>query len=119
MSKITQIKPEKEEITQVINVTPAGKRTTRLCDQRISGSARFGKELKITPKANATINTPGFATKFFVPTVSINIGIGNDYSAYLIMTVDAWEALKSGQKVHITTTEEWKDKYERTSKNKK
>jgi hypothetical protein len=108
MAKITNSRAKKEGIIQVINVAPKKGKVTRNYDQRISGSVRFGREMKISPKANATVNEPGFSTKFFVPTVSVLIGIGNDHSADLIMTVEAWRAFKSGQPIEITTTEQWK-----------
>lgn len=38
-------------------------------------------------------------------------GIGNDHTADLIMSKDAWEALNSGEKINITTTEDFKKKY--------
>lgn len=108
MAKTTNSRAKKDGVIQVVNVAPKKGRATRNYDQRISGSVRFGREMKISPKANATVNEPGFSTKFFVPTVSVLIAIGNDHSADLIMTVEAWRAFKSGQPIEITTTEQWK-----------
>ena len=68
-------------------------------------------EIKISPKANITVNKAGFKTEFFVETVNVLIGIGNDHNADLIMSKDAWDALLKGEKIHITTTEEFKKKY--------
>lgn len=86
-------------------------KVTRNYSYEIEGMTRLGKEIRITPKANVTINKPGFKTEFFVPTVSVVIGIGDNHTADVIMSVDAWEALKAGEKVSITTTEEFKRKY--------
>jgi hypothetical protein len=75
------------------------------------GVVPLGKEIRISPKANATVNKPGFKTEFFVPTVNVLIGIGKDNTADLIMTVDAWEALKSGEEISITTVKEFREKF--------
>lgn len=83
---------------------------TRIYKQVVNHFTRLGKEIKISPKANVTINKPGFEVKFFDETVSINIGIGKDHTADLIMDKDAWEALNAGEKISITTTEEFKKK---------
>jgi hypothetical protein len=101
----------KNKETNVENVLPEGGTTTRIYHQFIKHFARLGKEIKISPKANATINKPGFKIEFFVETVNVCIGIGKDYTADLIMTVDTWNALKSGERVSITTTEEFKKMY--------
>ena len=66
----------------------------------ITHFARLGKEIKISPKANITVNKAGFKTEFFVETVSVLIGIGNDNTAELIMCKEAWEALNNGEKIH-------------------
>lgn len=39
------------------------------------------------------------------------IGIGNEHTADLIMSKDAWEVLNKGEKINITTTEDFKKKY--------
>lgn len=97
-------------------VTPKGVKATRTYQYEIDSFQRLGKEIKISPKANATMNKPGFKTEFFVETINVCIGIGNDYSADLIMSKDAWLALLDGEKIHITTTEEFKKKYVYKSK---
>jgi hypothetical protein len=79
--------------------------------QFILGMVRFGKEIKISPKSHACLNKAGYEAKYFVETVSLCIGIGNDHTAELIMSKSAWEALKAGEKIHITTTEEFNKKY--------
>lgn len=98
-------------VTKVIMVTPKGKKPTRTYDQNIKNFGTLGKEIRISPKANISVNAPGFATKFYVETVSVLIGIGKDHTADLIMTKDAWEALKKGAPIDITTTKEFKEKF--------
>ena len=73
--------------------------------------ARLGKEIKISPKANVTVNKAGLKTEFFVETINVCIGIGKDHTADLIMSKDAWESLNKGEKISITTTEDFKKKY--------
>lgn len=97
--------------TKVKMVTPKGKTPTRTYQYEIEHFARLGKEVKISPKANATVNKAGFKTEFFVETVSVTIGIGNNHVADLIMSKAAWNALKEGEEVTITTTQEFKQKY--------
>lgn len=89
----------------------SGGMATRNYHQNIEKFGRLGTEIKISPKANITINSAGFKTEFFVETVNVLIGIGKDHTADLIMTKDAWEALNSGEKIDITTTKEFKEKY--------
>ena len=95
----------------VLNVTEEGKVPTRTYTQQILHFTQLGREIKISPKANVTINKKGFKTEFFTETVNVSIGIGNDHTADLIMTVDAWKALKAGEPINITTEKEFKEKY--------
>ena len=90
--------------------TPDGP-VSRISSVPIHGTARLGKEIKISPKTHISILGAGYKTEFFVDTIEVNIGIGNNHTASLIMTVDAWEALKQGEKVIISTTEDYKKKY--------
>lgn len=92
-------------------ITPKGKKATRIYQYEIERFERLGKEIKISPKANVTVNKAGFKTEFFVETINVCIGIGKDHTADLIMSKDAWEALLKDEKIHITTTEEFKKKY--------
>jgi len=87
------------------------KPATRTYNQEIEYFTRLGREIKISPKANISINKAGFKTEFFVDTVNVLIGIGKDHTADLIMTKDSWEALNNGAKISITTTEEFKKKF--------
>lgn len=79
--------------------------------QHILGMFRLGREIKISPKSNACFNKAGYQAKYYVDTVTVTIGIGNNHTAELVMTKDAWNALKAGENIHITTTEEFKNKY--------
>lgn len=79
--------------------------------QKIEHFARLGREIKITPKSNIEINEAGYSKKYFVPSISVLIGIGNDHTATLLMDVESWEALKNGAKIDITTTQDIKKKY--------
>lgn len=72
---------------------------------------RLGKRIIITPKANATICNPGYKLELLKESVEVNIGIGNDHVAQLIMTVDAWKALKAGATISITTHKQFKKKF--------
>jgi hypothetical protein len=92
-------------------VTPNGKKATRNYQYEIDHFARLGKEIKISPKANITVNKAGFKTEFFVETVNVVIGIGSEHTADLIMSKDAWIALNNGEKIDIETTEGFKKKY--------
>ncbi len=82
-------------------VTPKGKKATRIYQYEIERFTRFGKEIKISPKSNTTVNKVGFKTEFFVETVSVLIGIGKDHTADLIMSKDSWEALNNGAEIFI------------------
>jgi hypothetical protein len=102
---------DRKENFNVSMVTPEGKQATRTYAYQIEGMAPLGREIRISPKANVTVNKAGFKTEFFVPTVNVLIGIGKDNTADLIMTVDAWEALKSGEEISITTVKEFREKF--------
>lgn len=71
--------------------------------QSFTAVGKLGREIKISPKSHITLNKAGFSVEYFVDTVSICIGIGNDHTAELIMTKDAWEALNSGAEINIDT----------------
>jgi len=105
MNKLTR------ESIQVENFTLESTDPTRTYDYSINHYGRLGREIKISPKANITINNPGFKTEFFVESVNVVIGIGKDHIADLIMSKEAWEALNAGEPVTIITTEDFKKKY--------
>lgn len=79
--------------------------------QEIVNFGSLGKEVKISPKANVTINKEGYEQKFFTESVSVIIGIGKDHVADLIMQRNAWEALKNGEEINITTTKQFKKNF--------
>lgn len=107
MSKIKKIKEEETPI-EVRMVLPKKSKATRNYEQTILSYHRLGKEMRISPKANAAVNDAGFKAEFYVPTVTVNVGIGKDYSADLVMTLDAWKAWQNGQEISIMTTEQFK-----------
>lgn len=79
--------------------------------QTVEAFARLGKEIKVTPKSNISINKEGFKVEYFEKTVSVNIKIGFDHTALLVMTEDAWKALKAGDEVTVVTTKEQQKKF--------
>lgn len=107
MSKIEKT----NQAIEVKMVTPKGKKAKRVYQYEIDSFQRLGEEIKITPKANATVSKDGFKLEFYVPTINVVIGIGNNETADLVMSVQAWKALLNGADIHITTTEEFKKKY--------
>lgn len=110
-SKNKPVIAKDDTVTKVIMVTPKGKKATRTYDYIIKNFGTLGKEIKISPKANITVNSAGYKMEFFVESVNVLIGIGKDHSADLIMSKDAWEALKKGASISITTTKEFKEKF--------
>jgi len=83
-----------------------------ITNQPVFYPSRLGKEIKITPKAHIIVMNPGYKKEYLVESIEVLIGIGNDHTASLIMTKEAWEALQSGEKINITTTEQYKKQYE-------
>jgi hypothetical protein len=100
-----------ENLIKVKNELPKGKTATRNYKYEIICFNRLGKEIRISPKANVSINKPGFKTEFFCETVNVVIGIGKDHTADLIMSKAAWFELLNGAEIHITTTKEFNSKY--------
>ena len=86
-------------------------KATRIYNQQFNGVAKLGKEIKISPKSGCTVNKPGFAVTFYVPTVTLVIGIGNDHTADLIMTLEAWQVLNHGAAISIDTDKQFAEKY--------
>ena len=108
-----------EDLNANVEMVLKNGKSTRSYRYELQGLARLGREIKISPKSHVTINKPGYSMEMFVESVSIVIGIGNDQVADLVMSKEAWEALLKGEKIHITTTEEFKKKYVYKVKNKK
>jgi len=97
-----------------MSVAPEKGKPTRKYQQAISSIEPLGREFRISPSASACVNLPGYSTKIFVPSVSVVIGIGKDHSAELLMTVEAWEAFKSGEKLDISSCAEFKKRFVNT-----
>lgn len=75
---------------------------------------KLGKRIEIGSTAHASVNKPGMKLEFFTPTIDVLIGIGDDHVAYLVMDVDAWEALKAGGKEgkqNITSLKQFTKKF--------
>jgi len=83
----------------------------KVTNSPIQHSARLGRGIKITPKAHINIMLPGYKVEYLIESIEALIGIGPDHTANLIMSVEAWEALRNGANINIMTTEEYKKKY--------
>lgn len=68
----------------------------------------LGKEIKISPKSHVYVCEPGLEIKYESESVHLLIGIGKDHVANLIMSLDAWNALKGGDEIKIDTLKEFK-----------
>lgn len=79
--------------------------------QTILNFGSLGRELKVSPKANVTINKPGYKQEMHTESVTVTVGIGKDHVVDIIMSLPAWEAFKSGEEVIITTTKEFKKRF--------
>lgn len=71
--------------------------------------SQLGKEIKISPKSHVAINKEGAEYKFESESIQVEIKIGKDASAFLIMSAEAWEELKKGEEVTIGTLKEFKE----------
>lgn len=107
-----------QDAIQVKMVKPASGKANRMYQYETDTFQRLGREIKVSPKANATISKNGFKLEIYMPTVNVVVGIGNNHVADLVMDVAAWEALLDGEEINITTTEEFKNKYVYTPKKK-
>lgn len=87
-----------------------GRKPVVLYKQHVEAFGRLGSVIRISPKANVTLNKPGMTVKCDARSISLTIGIG-EHTAELIMTEEAWKALKEGEKVSVMTTNEFKKKY--------
>ena len=72
----------------------------------------LGKEIKISPKAYINFNAPGFTVGYLnVETIQIPIKIGELYTADLIMSVEAYNALNNNADINIITLKEFKENF--------
>lgn len=92
-----------------VEVIMEGSNPTRRYKQIINKFQRFGREMRISPKANAMVCDPGFEVKFYDEVVNVCIGIGKDHTADLLMSKEAWEAFKDGEEISVTTVKEFKE----------
>lgn len=76
---------------------------------QLTAVGKLGREIKISPKAKIDLNSPGYSVRYHVETVSILIGIGKDHTADLTMDIESWQALNSGETIHITTVKDFKN----------
>lgn len=97
-----------DELTKIITIEESPKSRTT---SEIKEFSSLGKEIKISPKAKINVNKEGYKTEYFVETIEVLIGIGKDYTATLIMSKEAYEALNEGELISITTNKEFQDKY--------
>lgn len=80
----------------------ASVKPSRVINQVLNGVSRLGREVKISPKALACHNKAGYSDYYAEDTVVVNIGIGRDHVASLVMTKSAWEALGNGEEINTT-----------------
>lgn len=66
----------------------------------------LGRDITIPASANAVFNPAGLKINIPVESVFIIIGIGKDHTADLIMTKEAYNALREGAEVTTATIEE-------------
>lgn len=86
---------ELEHVQKIINYQP-------------DNYGSLGRRVEFGAKSKVSINKPGMKIEWFVPTVDVLVGVGKDHVANLIMDIEAWEALKKGQKINIETLQEFK-----------
>lgn len=84
---------------------------TSTIKQRIQNYGTLGKEMRLSPKSKIEVNHPGFRIEYNIDTVTMLVGIGKDHVAHLVMSRAAWEALKAGNKLDITTLKEFRKKF--------
>jgi hypothetical protein len=64
---------------------------------------RLGKEIKLSPNAKVVFNDPGLKITYHAHTVSLDLAIGKDHTALLIMGTEDWIALNRGEKINFDT----------------
>lgn len=62
-------------------------------------SKKLGKAFRVGSKATVEVSKEGGSIEFYVPSVTVLIGIGTDHVAHLVMTKEAFDALNEGQPV--------------------
>lgn len=67
---------------------------TRMVVQKTTGESNLGRSIRVGSKTLVEVSEPGVLLEFNVPSVYFSIGIGEDHTAHVHMTEEAWEALK-------------------------
>jgi hypothetical protein len=98
----------KTKLKKKIKIEPSVRSITKAYPENFGA---LGKRIEFGAKSKVTFNSPGMEVKFFTTTVDVLIGIGKDHTANLIMDIDAWKALNKGDKIHIDTLQEFKEKF--------
>lgn len=62
-------------------------------------SMKLGRSIYIGSKTKVDVCNPGRKVEYFTDTVSVLFGIGNDNTAELIMSIEAWEALVNNEDI--------------------
>lgn len=101
-----QIEKTNIEVQMTESLSPKIKFTSK-----INGLSNLGREIKISPKAYVSICDAGYKLEYFTEMISVCIGIGNDHTAELTMTKEAWDALNEGEKVSVTTLKEFNKRF--------
>lgn len=76
--------------------------------QTIDNFSTLGKPVKLSPKSKVALNKSGFTAQYDCETVSVNIGIGKDHTALLVMPKAAWDDLNKGEEVTAITLKSFK-----------
>lgn len=66
-------------------------------------SMKLGRRLEIGALSKVDVCNPGRKQEWMCESISVLIGIGDDNTAELIMSKEAWEAFINGEKIHINT----------------
>lgn len=67
---------------------------------------QLGRTIAIPQEASVIIDKPGRKVAYDWTTVRVSIGIGKDHFAEVVMSENAWEAIKGGAKININLVEE-------------
>jgi len=98
MKTTKALRKQEENVTSVMRVKPFT-------------YGKLGRRVELKMNTTVSINEPGFGIDMHVESVSLHFGIGKDHTAYLVMPKLAWEALKAGEKLDITTLNKFKKQF--------
>lgn len=68
---------------------------TKTLKKLLQASPKLGRRIVI-PASSEVFEASGGSVVYYTPIVTVTIGIGNNHTADLTMSVDAWEELKAG-----------------------